>query len=528
MAGCQGLIKSYNGLKGFGFITSDALEGDAMFSRTDLPRDALQLHGKFLEGRSVTFTVEAQADGRQKAKSIQIMNSGEDNFPGIIKTFSEKNGYGFLESSCITGDIRFDRKGLQCQATTGAELNGQLVVFQYAELPDGKLRASSVQLQSDLAGGVPNPMAQSAVAAWPVAGKGKGVAWMDPGAMKGGGCGKGAFGKGAIWSAPAAGPTWSPVPAQVKGAAWGSGSSTGASVAGTIKSFSEKNGYGFLAVYSQQEDVKFGQTDIVGSWTPAPGTEVTCTISRNSSGRLSATNVAPATGGMGQGGPAAKGAAWMGAGKGPEWMGKGAWANGSAWSAAGKGPAWSPAVAQATGAGWGAGSSASGTIKSFSEKNGYGFITGPGGEDIKFGQTDVLGLWSPAPGLQVVFEMSRNASGRLSASNVAPSSGNAGQKRPSSSMDAWSKGGGQKSFKAAKIEHAAGQHHGTIKSFNAQKGFGFIASPGMGEDIFFSKTELPQHMNPDDMGHGMATGVSVSFELMPSPDGRLKAQRLSF
>jgi len=64
---------------------------------------------------------------------------------------------------------------------------------------------------------------------------------------------------------------------------------------------------------------------------------------------------------------------------------------------------------------------------------------------------------------------------------------------------------------------------GAVQSFNMAKGFGFISCPGIAEDIFFLRSELPG---------GLATGHAeqgqvVGFDLQLTPDGRYRAARIS-
>jgi len=470
----RGVVKSFNGLKGFGFVTCDSIEGDAKFDKTALPRDAIELHGKFLQGRSVVFQLETKADGRHEAQSLQFVRDGaETSFPGWVKSYSEKHGYGFLESSCIVGDIRFDSKALQFENVMGTELKGQLVLFEFQELPDGKLRASSVQLQ-------------------------------------------------ALAEAPAP---------------KGDDSQTG-----VVKSYSEKHGYGFLESPSISGDIRFNTRDLQSQVMPGTelrGMRVRFQFEKLPDGKLRASNVQLQSGQGSKGGISSllaqtEAMSWSHAGKGAAWMdaGKGAWGYDAGWE--GKGASWEKGSfgKGGKGGGWDAQTAATGTVKSFSEKHGYGFITTfSEWEDVKFGAADVVGSWAPVAGTQVMFKMSRS-NGRLSATEVAPASGGAGHKRPASAMDGSMKGGAQKLLKGGKgtqVMHSPGQRlSGTIKSFNAKTGFGFIASPGVSGDVFFSQVELPEGTDAEAMGHGGAAGVPVIFELMQGNDGRLKAQKLAF
>merc|ERR1711972_539975 len=63
---------------------------------------------------------------------------------------------------------------------------------------------------------------------------------------------------------------------------------------------------------------------------------------------------------------------------------------------------------------------------------------------------------------------------------------------------------------------------GSIKSYNAQKGFGFITTADLHGDVFFMKSNLPEE------AQGMALqNRDVEYELMRSQDGHLRAQNIA-
>merc|ERR1711865_456022 len=59
---------------------------------------------------------------------------------------------------------------------------------------------------------------------------------------------------------------------------------------------------------------------------------------------------------------------------------------------------------------------------------------------------------------------------------------------------------------------------GAVKSFNVNKGFGFISCPGINEDVFFMKSDLPVGAH-----ESMTVGTDVSFEMIQTADGKLRA-----
>lgn len=143
-----GTVKSWNGGNGYGFIECPGAGGDIMFLRTSLPPDCKEVRGKFLDGKQVQFEVKTGNNGKSQAENIQIHVNEGDFLAGRIKTFSDKNGYGFIESSMMPGqDVRFGMADFK-DMMPGVNLRDQLVIFQVMSTPDGKQRVSKIMFQS--------------------------------------------------------------------------------------------------------------------------------------------------------------------------------------------------------------------------------------------------------------------------------------------------------------------------------------------------------------------------------------------
>eukprot|EP00933_Yihiella_yeosuensis_P017524 TRINITY_DN14612_c0_g1_i1.p1 TRINITY_DN14612_c0_g1~~TRINITY_DN14612_c0_g1_i1.p1 ORF type:complete len:317 (+),score=74.42 TRINITY_DN14612_c0_g1_i1:79-1029(+) len=157
----SGTVASWNGRKGFGFITCPALPGgDVMFSFSEMPDDCREVQGKFLTGRNVTFNAQQNPDGRYKATAVVVPYEEGKEIAGKITSYSEKNGYGFITSSCLTTDARFERSHLPSSLPMGANLQGALVLAEIMPMPDGKLRVQKLMFQKKeiaerLSGGMP-------------------------------------------------------------------------------------------------------------------------------------------------------------------------------------------------------------------------------------------------------------------------------------------------------------------------------------------------------------------------------------
>ncbi|CAE8626327.1 unnamed protein product [Polarella glacialis] len=130
----SGTVKSWNEAEGFGFITASGLSQDVLFGRTELRDDVREIQGKFMEGRPVIFDASLGPDGRYRATVVV----------GWIKTFSERHGYGFITSSSLTQDVRFQTADLPPGVIPH---KGEPVTFDVRVLPDGRLRVSKLRLK---------------------------------------------------------------------------------------------------------------------------------------------------------------------------------------------------------------------------------------------------------------------------------------------------------------------------------------------------------------------------------------------
>jgi len=280
-----GTVRRYNGDKGYGFIVAEGQATDIMFSRSDLPEDAREIRGNILEGRPVTFDAGVQADGRLKAMRVMLNHVEGAKVPGVVKSFSERNGYGFATSSCLSQDVRFSVADFQPAQTFPSNVNlvGALVLLEYDTQPDGKLKATRIQFQTSklaqqyTAGAGGTQLASTIVP--------------PPGAPPTIGA-TASFGTTITYGAPA-----------TYGAPTGLGATPGITNAmdplsglgmlqGTVKSFSERNGYGFINVPGLPMDIRFGKNDLVGE-VISPGAPVQFKLAASPDGRLQGNTVIP-------------------------------------------------------------------------------------------------------------------------------------------------------------------------------------------------------------------------------------------
>jgi len=141
-----------------------------------------------------------------------------------------------------------------------------------------------------------------------------------------------------------------------------------------------------------------------------------------------------------------------------------------------------------------------GVVKSFSIRNGYGFITDVNGssEDIFFGKEQIPVEWQALgpklEGTEVYYETTTTPEGKVQARNVKPSG----------------------------APQVGAITSGTVKSWNAQKGFGFLQCPGLESDVFFARDRLPAEFQ--QMSH--MDGMTMLFNLAQCPDGKLQANNM--
>jgi len=200
MASFQGTVTSYGMKKGYGFISSEQIQGDVFFLRRSLPAefaDGFYPELDFqLKGTRVSFNVQRSQTGKSEATNIKFVPTQGKPVVGEVKTYSEAKGYGFIASSSIGGqDVLFSRRDVP-QMMQGADLKGQKCVFIVNQKPDGKLQANDLKFkkmranQLALMGGGKGMMGMPGMGMMQQYGKGFGKGFN---AMPG----KGGFGKGA-------------------------------------------------------------------------------------------------------------------------------------------------------------------------------------------------------------------------------------------------------------------------------------------------------------------------------------------
>jgi len=160
-----GTVVSYNDQTGYGFLNCPSLEGDVFFSWRDVPPQIHALDGRDLKGKSASFTVTQQADGKPQAKNVKFGKTGVSGDWG--GKGGGKGGWSALASMAMAGfsSLR-DGQGAQgtvasynadkgfgfisCELSPGADLYfkssdalpiGTPLAFYVKIMPDGKAQA---------------------------------------------------------------------------------------------------------------------------------------------------------------------------------------------------------------------------------------------------------------------------------------------------------------------------------------------------------------------------------------------------
>lgn len=479
-----GVVKSFGAQKGFGFIASEFVAGgDVYFQRSDLPGDvqgSIDLGLLQLQGRAVAFELRLTQDGKPQAKAVQLMPVEGEPVIGEIKSFSDKNGFGFLKSSSFPDDIYFHRREVP-PMLNASNILGTKVLFVVHPMPDGKNQARQMNWG--------NPLLDMMGA------KGKG--FVPPGAKgKGKGCGKGFMPSAPMMSLGMVGMSGGGKGGLVgmmgggkggKGGAMpmGFGPRDGAQMVGLVKMFNSEKGFGFISTPGAPGDIYFKAEEGVVS----KDQQVSFVLRWSQQGQPQAHNLCLT---------------------------------------------------------FCAGESLVGTVKSYNEGKGYGFVTVPERSQDVFFQTkdlpadlEATGMspegasvsftvrlskdgrpqmqdaellsHPPEPVPMQVLGLKRPAGGDVEATSVPAKRQRIGAD-VSATFDLW----GEAEVAPAVAAAVEGTRAvGRVKSYNALKGFGFIECPSIGGDVYFQRIALPMPLQQLDIA-----GHQVSFDLKYTPDGK--------
>jgi len=283
---------------------------------------------------------------------------------------------------------------------------------------------------------------------------------------------------------------------------------------GTVKFFNGQKGFGFIqdaAQQGEQGDVIFGVSDIHPLLRGARlnGWEVGYDVTQTEKGTR-ASNLAfvvPNQPQVTNGGGASGGGAYVAGG-----CGFGGGCNGFA-------PSASPGAQPTT-------DNLSGTVASFNPGKGFGFVSCPAiGGDAYFKAEHVSGMPPQlcVPGTQVVFDLTYvggKAQGRnLRLDDASTGFPMAGDKRPPPGMPAPPPPAKRQATGIPPVPVPGAQNMcGTVASFSAMKGFGFIKCAELGGDAYF-KAEQIVGVGPESCVPGMEVVFDLQF-MQDKPQAR--------
>eukprot|EP00755_Sulcionema_specki_P024032 Sspe_Gene.80336::Locus_50664_Transcript_1_1_Confidence_1.000_Length_1384::g.80336::m.80336 len=174
-----------------------------------------------------------------------------------------------------------------------------------------------------------------------------------------------------------------------------------------------------------------------------------------------------------------------------------------------------------------------GMVKSWSSMNKYGFIRTPQGEDVHVPVSALSGLQALTPGTEVDYTLDERSLPRKRAALVwDPTKGphsTAGPIRGSAAphvLPVTESMGLNLPSPPTQEPIPAGAFRpsssgvGSVKSFNRNKGYGFVVDDATGQDVYFTATVA------DEGGVNPARGQPVGFSLAQTSQGGMRAGRM--
>ena len=159
------------------------------------------------------------------------------------------------------------------------------------------------------------------------------------------------------------------------------------------------------------------------------------------------------------------------------------------------------------------------TVKWFNAEKGFGFVELAAGAGDAFLHVSVLqaaGFEQVPPGSKLRIEVGRGAKGAQVARVLEVDTSGAADYVPPRASGGM--GGGMSGPRPPRRQpdlSEAVEMSGTVKWFNAEKGFGFVASPDGGKDVFVHISVL----NAAGL-QGLAEGQPVTMQVVQTPKGR--------
>lgn len=143
------MVKSFVLSNGYGFIESDAAEGNIFFPKYALSSDLFEaVYGKCfdLAGREVSFTLESK-DGKAQAHNVRLSPGEGLPLVGKVKTYAPSTGYGFISAEALgEQDVFFMKTELPPSHQHSSSMQGTPVSFVIIQTEEGNIQAQEVQV----------------------------------------------------------------------------------------------------------------------------------------------------------------------------------------------------------------------------------------------------------------------------------------------------------------------------------------------------------------------------------------------
>jgi len=139
-----GSVKNYDVNKGYGFLNSPGFPADIYFKS----QEPLQ------QGQQVAFTLRYTKDGKPQANNLSPCMQGGEVLVGMIRSYNDQKGYGFISAQDSPQDVYFKKSDLPSdfQEMHGSSVTGCQVQCTVKVTQDGKPQAQDLQILSQ--GGV--------------------------------------------------------------------------------------------------------------------------------------------------------------------------------------------------------------------------------------------------------------------------------------------------------------------------------------------------------------------------------------
>jgi len=238
-----GKVKSFNYKSGYGFIGLSNGQEDIFVGREQLPAE-WQATEMRIENLDVAFDMNTNPDGKTRARSVRpaLPPKGGSLVSGIVKSWNPIKGFGFFQVDRLDHDVFFTKDRIPLDFR-GAQLDNFRATFTLQQKPDGKYEAVSLTFVDQIRHG--------------------GTGYDS----RGNGTGGSPYGGNSYARNVALNDVMAPNKKHTERLL------EGRVYTGQVKSFSERNNYGFIVCPQSYEDVMFHGNDIVtknGPNHPAP------------------------------------------------------------------------------------------------------------------------------------------------------------------------------------------------------------------------------------------------------------------